>query len=50
MDLASGASVSIFLDVLKNFINFREFSYACEKAICFCPCFKRLFLKINIIN
>lgn len=30
--LKSGGSVSIFLDVLKNFINFREFSYACEKG------------------
>ncbi|CAE7503138.1 Pigt [Symbiodinium natans] len=32
VDLASGSSVSIFLDVLKNFITFREFSYACEKG------------------
>ncbi|CAK9095461.1 unnamed protein product [Durusdinium trenchii] len=32
VELKSGGSVSLFLDVLKNFINFREFSYACEKG------------------
>ncbi|CAJ1410096.1 unnamed protein product [Effrenium voratum] len=32
VDLPTGSSVSVFLDVLKNFINFREFSYACEKG------------------
>lgn len=31
-DVAPGASVSVFLDVLKNFIQLREFSYACEKG------------------
>ncbi|CAE7623163.1 Pigt [Symbiodinium sp. CCMP2456] len=32
VDLSPGSSVSVFLDVLKNFIPFREFSYACEKG------------------
>ncbi|CAE7519502.1 unnamed protein product [Symbiodinium pilosum] len=32
LDLAPHSSVSVFLDVLKNFIPFREFSYACEKG------------------
>ncbi|CAE7675432.1 Pigt [Symbiodinium sp. CCMP2592] len=32
VDLSPGSSLSVFLDVLKNFIPFREFSYACEKG------------------
>eukprot|EP00931_Biecheleriopsis_adriatica_P092749 TRINITY_DN6652_c0_g1_i1.p1 TRINITY_DN6652_c0_g1~~TRINITY_DN6652_c0_g1_i1.p1 ORF type:complete len:500 (-),score=100.61 TRINITY_DN6652_c0_g1_i1:10-1320(-) len=32
LDLLPGSSVSIFLDVLKNFIHFREFSFSCEKG------------------
>jgi len=32
LDLKLGSSISIFLDVMKNFIHFREFSFACEKG------------------
>eukprot|EP00933_Yihiella_yeosuensis_P037894 TRINITY_DN31893_c0_g1_i1.p1 TRINITY_DN31893_c0_g1~~TRINITY_DN31893_c0_g1_i1.p1 ORF type:complete len:695 (-),score=130.73 TRINITY_DN31893_c0_g1_i1:69-2153(-) len=32
LDIPPGGSVSIFLDVMKSFIQLREFSYACEKG------------------
>merc|ERR1712039_33423 len=32
VDVLPGATVSVFLDVSKSFIQLREFSYACEKG------------------